>query len=396
VSVSVHFVADVHVANHSRLGGPLKGGRNLRARQTLDVLTRARERADEAGADLVVVGDLFDNPRPSPSIVQGVREALLSSPDLQRPLKSYLLVGNHDQGSTETDHHAMASMKPLPGAVYTRAPQVVEDPLSVWRPGSEVALRLFPFEPRMTGREYVTQALATASTAPPLPTIACVHLGVEDDRTPPWLRGQPDSVRLDHLVPQCIEHGVDGVVVGNWHGHQHWDAEGVKVWQCGALVPTGWSNVSTVDTLGTDADPYGHVVTWDSSRPLTERWGTYTLTGPRYVRASNVTEAVAAIEVGRSRGCPLYVRVQVSPENIPTTSAALEGVEGMGSDCWVEVVPADATRSGEAEKPSPDLEQSAHDLRAAVREYVAALALGDIDPERVCARVGEALQRARG
>ena len=39
--MAIHFVADVHVANHRRFSGEVISGVNARAREVLDVLKRA-------------------------------------------------------------------------------------------------------------------------------------------------------------------------------------------------------------------------------------------------------------------------------------------------------------------------------------------------------------------
>ncbi len=395
MSVAVHFVADVHIANHARLGGPRIRGLNRRAVQTLGVLDRVRESADEEGADLVVVGDLFDTTRPSPPLVQGARRALLGTPPdtTQHPVKCYTIVGNHDQVSTEPGHHALASMAPIPGVTYPRGPVVVEESLSVWRHNSTIALSMYPFNSKVDGKDYVAQCMGSKKGSPLLPTIACFHLGVEDDDTPPWLRGQSDSVRLDRVLEVATAESVEGVVVGNWHGHRHWSSDMTEVWQCGALVPTGWGNPSKASEMGTDADPYGHVVKWDGRREKGDQWSTYVIPGPRFVSVTSLAEAMVAVEIAKDRKCDLYLRIQVDTGDIPQVSQSISGMDGYGVDWWAETIPSDtmgsAVRDGIALDPSLD-------ISSAVKEYVGTMDLGDVDPEKVCRRVSEAIQRARG
>ena len=48
----VGFVADVHVGNHIRFGGPIEAGMNRRCRETVATLRRAVLKAREEGCAL--------------------------------------------------------------------------------------------------------------------------------------------------------------------------------------------------------------------------------------------------------------------------------------------------------------------------------------------------------
>ena len=66
---SVAFVADVHLWNHRRCGGPVKAGINRRGAQTLNALHYAADLAAGMGAAaLFVAGDLFDAVNPPPQL----------------------------------------------------------------------------------------------------------------------------------------------------------------------------------------------------------------------------------------------------------------------------------------------------------------------------------------
>ena len=58
--MTVCFLADLHVANHKRHGGPVKAGINRRCQHVLDALESAYKRAERLDAKAVVIlGDLF-------------------------------------------------------------------------------------------------------------------------------------------------------------------------------------------------------------------------------------------------------------------------------------------------------------------------------------------------
>jgi DNA repair protein SbcD/Mre11 len=85
-------VADVHLgAAYTGFGGLA----DARAAEVLEAFRRMPEAAAEARADAVLVaGDLFDGPHPSPDALAAVRDAMRQFVDLCIPV--FLVPGNHD------------------------------------------------------------------------------------------------------------------------------------------------------------------------------------------------------------------------------------------------------------------------------------------------------------
>jgi hypothetical protein len=86
------------------------------------------------------------------------------------------------------------------------------------------------------------------------PRVLCVHAGIKDENTPPWLRDAPDSIEVAQLWQLAHEFKLAGVFAGNWHEHKVWNGTPMglcPVVQVGALAPTGWDN---------QGDGYGRIV----------------------------------------------------------------------------------------------------------------------------------------
>ena len=87
----IAFVGDVHVGNHKKFSGEMKKGINERCENVLYALSSAVNKAKAEKAEtLVILGDLFDNPRPSPQMIMRVQEIIEQIPTI-------ILAGNHDQ-----------------------------------------------------------------------------------------------------------------------------------------------------------------------------------------------------------------------------------------------------------------------------------------------------------
>jgi hypothetical protein len=177
-----------------------------------------------------------------------------------------LLVGNHDQASTTKDDHAMASMARVAGVRVIETTNVVE---------CETAdVVCVPFIPGPASSWLADEVAKGCEGCSNKWRILAIHLGIEDKNTPPFLRNADDSIKIDALRKICDAHSIDAVYAGNWHDRKEYDfgKSGVRILQCGALVPTGWDNPG-MDGYGTVAH-FGDLtgVTFDE------------LSGPRFVR----------------------------------------------------------------------------------------------------------------
>lgn len=267
----IAFVADVHVENHRRLGGPTVGGINDRCQRILNVLSAAAHLAIKQECDgFIVAGDLFDSVRPTPQVitqVQGIFEDLRVAACLP-----VILLGNHEQQSMlEGDH----SLGPL-----LLCAEVVDRPRVIWRKGWEgVEVWCAPFQPG-AGKDWLPSAMQKCSESPITDKnssrVLCVHLGMRDEKTAPWLQHANDAIDVTLVRDLCVQHGVKAVAAGNWHDRRSWtfnegQADEVSVLQVGALVPTGWDNPGRTG--------YGTLAIWDGSS-----WDVRELPGPRFVR----------------------------------------------------------------------------------------------------------------
>lgn len=223
--MSVTFVADVHVDNFARWGGPMRGGLNTRALAVLAALEEAVEISlqDDEG-ELVVLGDLFNRSQPEPPLVYGVQQVLDQHPN------PYVLIGNHDAESTDFAHNACAPL-------YHCA-NVVEEPTA--QSATPYVLWLVPFRPGPI-LTWLPDVLADLEEYPqPVGArrVLCMHAGISDKGTPYYLDETAGSINITDLRDLMEEYDVAYTFAGDWHRHQRWDLPGGRVaMQVGALAP---------------------------------------------------------------------------------------------------------------------------------------------------------------
>lgn len=311
----VALLADVHCGNHKRHGGPAEASLNRRCREALAALRAAVELADAEGCDAgVVLGDLVDYQRPEAQLLAELRGTFEGS-----RARWHVLLGNHDMTSTQPGDHALG---PLRGAA------------AVWeRPEAldlgDLELALLPFRPGVPVAAWLPAELAARwpLASKRSPRALCLHAGLSDARTPPWLRGSVDSVDVDLLARLCAAHGFERAFAGNWHDRRSWElwAPGppptrgnvrVELLQLGALVPTGWDNPGV--------DGYGTVAVWDGASVRVLE-----VPGPRFVKAAGrlPSEVRAVAEAARGAGHSPYVEVTAAAEHLADAAAVLEALD---------------------------------------------------------------------
>jgi hypothetical protein len=307
--MKIAFVGDVHLGNHRLHGGELKLGMNERFRAVLEALRRALAWArHQQCTDVVVLGDLFDTPKPLPQQLTAVRDALREFPG-----DVHLIPGNHDRVSSEPGDHGLGPLHMGEGLwVYDR-PEIIGD--------STVEVLLCPFDARPV-REWLPEALAGARWSQG-ERIVCGHFGLWERAqasSQPWLTNANDAVEVVEVAKILAAHSVQHLYVGNYHTHFHWTAEGVDLHQVGALVPTGFDNPGF---------EYGYVEVW----PPVPGADAY-IPGPRFVVVGSERELEVALERAERYGCALYADWRVSPEEYVATTQLLEG---LNSGARVEV-----------------------------------------------------------
>jgi hypothetical protein len=283
--VRVACVADVHLANHRVHGGETVAGLNRRAEEIANALALAVQAAERAGCErFVVAGDLFDAASPSPQLVRRAQEALSAS---ERPIKTFIIAGNHDIVSAKEGDNALGPLRALPHVEVVEVPRVVA--------AGSADLLLVPFQPG-DARKWLPESVAALGLGAGngKPRALVTHVGIVTGATPPYLRDAHDAVELEALQALSAQ-GISAVLAGNWHGFHAWG----NICQIGALVPTGWDNFGM--------EGYGTLAIWDSK---TGKLSREEIPGPRFLSISCDPEHV---QPPPSRDA--YVRWSVGPED---------------------------------------------------------------------------------
>jgi hypothetical protein len=312
--------ADVHVGNHTILGGPSVNGLNERCRRIIAVLRKAAETAAECGATFVIAGDLFDTPKPSPQMVRAVMDAI-SVPRAARATHGWwtiVLVGNHDRVTDAPGDHACAPLGALPNVRVVDSVESIDGVLYI------------PPPPRGTpGIQWFRDALEKHSLTPDertaieaKPGVIVAHFGIHDEATATF-KVSPAALNQHEALAYMSEYNYSRMLSGDWHERRVWrgqfinrqdwgrlrpprggapDIMGIhkpfenRIDQIGALVPTGWDN---------PGEEYGFLTIVDTTDPTLGSVGghTFKVVGPRFVDATSPFEAAKARDGGH------YVRL---------------------------------------------------------------------------------------
>lgn len=309
IEPSIAFIADVHVENHGRFGGPLVHGVNRRGAQTIEAFKAAIVAAQTAGARCVAVcGDLFHRSNPGPKLIAEVQRAI------QAKNMSFLLVpGNHDMQDA-TAEGGNSALDPLSSiASVPRVP--------TWyslRDGT-IQILAVPFDARGRMDAYLVDVLAHADEAVDFvdradaSRILVTHVGVYDGESAPhWMTAAKDAISAEDLTGAMVDAGIRQAFVGNYHEPREWNlVPEAHIVQVGTLCPHRW-----------DAGDVGLDRGWVA---LSDGQGVERIQapGPRFL---DVTPAqLGVVEV--PPGCSLYVR-QVGGE-APSIDPASRGWEAL-------------------------------------------------------------------
>lgn len=362
--MKVAFCADVHLGNHRRFGGEFRSSLNERCRCALASLEAAVDLAlREEAEDFVVLGDLFDDAKPPPQLLAEVRRIFAKGRGLAN---FWLLVGNHDQVSSQPGDHAL-------GPLEDEHVRVVEEPTVVSAEAGDLVLLPFRAAP---ASEWLAGEVASLlrNHRGDRPRALCVHLGVADGDTPPWLVGAPDSAHVDELVRVAAANSCAAAFAGNWHSPRFYlSKQRPCVIQAGALVPTGFDNP------GFD---YGHVVFWDGKKIDVDRY----VSGPRFVHLRDSAACSDALEEARESGHALFVRVTTSADRLAEFTRFVETLSA-NNEIAAGEVGVDAKEVEGAARMAAAAARSASTLEDAVEKYVASMPLADgVDRAKVAAR----------
>lgn len=286
--MKIAFMADLHVDNHRRMGGPTESGLNRRCRQVLGAVKRGIARALELGCSgLVIAGDVFDTVKPAPQVVAALQAVL----DVE--LEIVIVAGNHDQVSTALGDHALGPLNPLV--------RVWERPGIAAIGGMEVVC--IPFQPGPAS-EWFPRVLEEVVRQPGAQgQIVALHLGLSTHDTPAYMKTAHDQIPVHVLGDLCARWGLRAAFAGNWHGHRVFRVPDkahitVPLVQIGALSPTGWDNPGW--------DDHGALVIWDSGSQQVQ---VETIPGPRFVkvRSGEKLDRQGVLGPAAERGDSVYV-----------------------------------------------------------------------------------------
>lgn len=302
----VAIVADVHVANHRRFGGPFRAGINSRCELALDTLREAVATANGLECEaFVVAGDLLDSVNPSPQVVAATMK-VLSRFNGER----FVMRGNHEMASEHPGDHSLSPFFPVAYIVDSSSLAHLTDALLV----------LIPYQsgPSSTWLEREVDALFSRLLPITEPVLACLHLGLEGETTPEFLRGAEDSVQATELARILEKHRVSYAALGNWHETKFARHAGVQMLQVGTLCPTGFSNHGFSD--------YGAMAIWDSGKGSLS---SIRIPGPRFVQVSSENELEDALGVAAS-GCSIFVEWSVEPGDVASAKERLSKLREEG------------------------------------------------------------------
>ena len=341
--MKVGYIADVHVGNHKQFGGKTSNTMNERCLETLSVLRAACVRANAESCDaLVVLGDLFDVDDPTPQVVTATWHALSAFAGTV-----YVLLGNHDQTSTERHDNAIALFGMSSKIVPIDRPTLVKQ--------GRTLLALMPFNPEPPAT-WLGPALKELLGARPADDILddevhlCVHLGIADKNTPEWLEGAHDSIHKGALSQHMADHSIRYAFAGNWHDRKTAVKGGRTITQCGALVPTGFDNPG-------GSGLYGALVTACE----TEGLSIHEIDGPRFFKyVWPITEAPEGS----------YIHIVAEPEDLTAANRFVKDATASNAIRGGKVtVNADAART--QARAAAKATSRADTLRDAVNAYVA-------------------------
>jgi hypothetical protein len=350
-AVKIAFIGDLHIGNHRSYGGPLVAGLNDRCRAVLGALERALVWANSQGCtDAVVLGDVFDTPKPLPQQLAATRRALGTFSGAV-----HLLLGNHDRVSAELGDHALGPLHEVAEQAGLEANVFVYDTPTVIG-DSTVSMLLCPFDARPVLEWLPAELENHGRHMRGRARVVCGHFGLWDRAqagAQPWLAGSADAVEAQAVATVLGAADVSRLYVGNYHTPHRWQIGEVVLEQLGALVPTGFDNAG---------HEYGQVVTWpEGDRVL--------VPGPRFVVVSGLASLQVAADRARDERCTLYAEWRCAPdsyEDVTAACAAFGQVEGLHVDVRI-----DRQHAREQAQRAAGAARRSETLVEAVHEYVA-------------------------
>lgn len=370
----VAAIADAHIGNHGPFAKGSVAGINTRCLHGLDVLARVNKtigrlvRTQLEGEDPVVVslGDLFDVSTPTPPVIAEVARRLYD-------LDWRVLLGNHEMASSASGDNALAPLFATADVFDRPKCDDTRDDASIlfvpYRPGP--AKSWLP--------EAIREVIEFADKS--APRLLCLHLGISDDETPPWLRDANDQIDAGQLLALMDEHQIDAAVAGNWHTQQVFG--GGRILQVGTVCPKSFSDASA---FGFPGGYYGSMALWNSEDP--RRFQIVPISGPRFIRTRNLKTVLEDVQ-SENEADPenvLFVRIEVAESELVEARLVRDALLAtrMVEGCDVVEVDRKLQDAVKVRQLHAAAAQESGTIEVALERFVSAMSLEvGVDPARV-------------
>lgn len=333
--MNIGFCADVHLWSYPYAGGKVTAGLNRRAWEQIDVLRRTVKAAKEhCCSHLVILGDLFDRAKPEPQLLAAVREVLV-----EYELNVIILVGNHDQVSSEPGDHALNTL------TWPNTVKVIETPTLLVE--AEVEFICIPHQAGQadewlpetlsgTGSKSL-QCLPALESKSARTRFLLLHLGIRDENTASFMQSSHDSVHIDALEEMSKKYHIDFAAAGNWHKRDQWDRDNFSCVQCGTLIPHSFSDEGL--------DRRGDLILWKDGE-----WSKEQIPGPRFIKREWNEENL----VGDIKGTEniIYLRLVTTKELYAAANTHLKELDIQHGE--VKIVATDQITTREEIKSTTD------------------------------------------
>lgn len=357
--MTIAFIADCHIGNHQKCAGETSFlGMNSRCMLTIKALEDAYIKAKSLEVrHIVICGDLFDNPRPTPQMVEAVQRIVDTIP-------TTILIGNHDRVSDSEKHYAEAPLWPVA--------DIVDKP--VVKRINDIPIMCIPFR-RNSASKWLPTVVADLAKSVSGTAALAVHLGIRDENSASFLQEADDAIDVGVLRKLMRHFGISNVFAGNWHDHKVWSLKDVgTVVQCGALAPTGWNNPGLTG--------YGRLVLFNGSSIAAHE-----IAGPRFIDSETIP--LMQLKKLKEHGHTVYIKLNAKPDSVSELSSKLEEVRSCdliaGWDVAVDRRDADTALKNAAVQV-----KSSDTLDVALKKHIATLKLPNSVTEQ------EILERTKG
>lgn len=296
--MKIGVISDLHYENHKILGGPIVAGVN---RRCADIGEAVRASLMEAAArychHVVVTGDIFDNPSPSPEVI-----GQAASDFSRSALKVFLMPGNHERSSDTRGHNALVALRESQQCVVDDKPGIDgrRGTRDLWLPFVE------------NPREVVDRVLEET----PEVDFVYLHAGIVSEDSEFWAKEGRNTISVEDCERWAKQFGVRGVIAGDWHGHRILKERDPIIVQVGSLTQVDFGDPANC----------GKLVVLDTNAATVE---VVDIPGPRLISLTMPELRALAkgqwpVDYPNLASCSTYLRVSCSAEERAEAEGILE------------------------------------------------------------------------